>query len=91
MQKEKGFWGSNLGHGFKAEVVSFQGLNLVVSGISPISIHDEGDMLRDWALLEGPDEKLMSLLQDPFCWRRAQHPISNGGSEKVGRHGHLSM
>lgn len=43
--------------GLEAQVVPFYSLNVVITRKSPVSIHDECDMLRDRALLEGPNEK----------------------------------
>jgi hypothetical protein len=50
-------------------MVSFQALNFMILGISPVAVHDKGNMLRYWALPECPDEQLMSLPEYPFCGR----------------------
>lgn len=42
-------------------------LDLVVLRIAPIAIHNKRNMLRDWALFQGPYKKLMNARQDPFC------------------------
>lgn len=43
----------------------------MIFGISSISIHDKGNMLRNWALFEGSNKELMGLLENPFGRGRA--------------------
>lgn len=56
-------------HGLKPEVVALDGLDLVAPRISPISVHHEGDMSRDWALFQRSDDGLAQVFCRPFCWR----------------------
>lgn len=56
------------GHRLKAEMVALEGLNLVISCKAPIAIHNKCDVLWYWALLQGADEKIVGLLEYPFCW-----------------------
>jgi hypothetical protein len=45
-------------------------LHSVASSIPPVSVHLEGHMLGDRALLQGADEKLAKLAHSPFSGRR---------------------
>lgn len=60
---------SYLSQGLKPKMVSLQALNFVVLGIPPVPVHNKGNVLRYWALLECPDEQLMRLSENPFGWR----------------------
>jgi hypothetical protein len=51
-------------------VVAFHSLHSVVSSISSVTVHLEGYMLRNRALLKGADEKLAKLAHSPFSGRR---------------------
>lgn len=50
-------------------VVALDSLHAAVSGISAVAIHLEGHMLRDATLLQGTDEKVSQLAEDPFSGR----------------------
>lgn len=45
----------DLGEGLEAQVVAFDSLDAVRFGEASVAVHDEGDVLRDWALAEGAD------------------------------------
>lgn len=51
-------------------MMTFHRLHAVTPGITPVSVHLEGDMLGNWALFEGADEQLSKLLEGPFARRR---------------------
>jgi len=64
-------------HGLKPEVVTLDGLDLVTSRISPVPVHHEGDMSRNWALFQRSDDGLAQMFCGPFRWRRAEEPAAN--------------
>lgn len=54
-KRERLCWGmgqTHLLHGLVAEVVSFVVADVHLAAISPVSVHNESDMLRDGAALE---------------------------------------
>lgn len=57
------------GHGLKAKMMTLQGFDLVIFCITPVPIHNKCDVLRYGTLLECADEKIVGLLEDPFCRR----------------------
>jgi len=64
-------------HGLKPEIVALDGLDLVTSRISPVPVHHEGDMSRNWALFQRSDDGLAQMFCGPFRWRRAEEPAAN--------------
>ena len=58
-----------LSQSLKPKMVSFQALNFMVLGISPVPVHNKRNVLRYWPLLECPNEQLMRLSENPFGWR----------------------
>lgn len=70
---------------FKPHVVAFNGLDMAASCKPPVTVHDEGDMLRDGALAEGIDEKLLGAGDNPFDRRRREKPPTSPGGAVEGR------
>lgn len=68
--------------------MSFNRLDMVVAREAPVAVHDEGDMLRDWALAKGADEKLAQLSDAPGDGRRGRKPFAEAGAvERLGHGG----
>jgi hypothetical protein len=59
--------------------VAFYSLDMVVARKSPVAIHDERNMLRDWSLLEGTDKDLPDLSYSPCNGRRCCKPLVYAG------------
>jgi hypothetical protein len=61
----------------KAQIVSFDRLDVVIPRKAPIPVHDESDMLRDGALPKGANEELSELANAPGNGRGGCEPFAD--------------
>lgn len=64
-------------------MVTLDSLDLVAPSVPPITVHNEGHMARDGALLQGADKGLAESLDGPFRRGRAEEPVSNAGEIEI--------
>jgi hypothetical protein len=65
-------------------MVPFDTLYPVVPSISAVSVHDESDVFRDWALSQRANQQLSKVIESPFCGWRGHKPFSQPRRHVVG-------
>ena len=62
------------GHCFEAHVMPFDSLDSVLSRVSSVAIHDEGDVSWYRSLSQRAEEQLAHLRDRPFGWWGFEEP-----------------